>query len=85
MPVCVACGHAVFPPRALCPRCGGADWRSTAAGRAIVENTTERDGVRIGVVLSERGPRVVARLDGAVEPGDVVLLDGRDGVPVASG
>ena len=54
--VCAACGEAVFPPRALCPPCGGREWRTVEAGAGTVEETTERDGVRIASVRTDVGP-----------------------------
>lgn len=84
--VCVACGHAVFPARALCPRCGSRDWRAEPAGPAVVEEVTaHRRGGTIASVRTQRGPVVIARApDGTVAGAEVSLtLDG--GVPVASG
>jgi uncharacterized protein len=90
--VCSACGHAVFPPRLLCPRCGGAEWRTEEVGSGVVEEATVLErapggpvspAVRLGSVRLEDGVVVVARLEGGVEPGDSVRLEYRDGVPVA--
>jgi uncharacterized OB-fold protein len=39
---CETCGHVVFPPRPLCPRCGGATWRRALARRGVVEEVTFR-------------------------------------------
>jgi uncharacterized protein len=39
---CETCGHVVFPPRPLCPRCGGSDWRRVLAHRGVVEEVTSR-------------------------------------------
>jgi uncharacterized protein len=91
--VCSTCGHAVFPYRLLCPRCGGAEWRNEEVGSGVVEEVTTLcrapgrpvaapvplGSVRLeGVVVV-----VVARLEGGLEPGDPVRLEYRDGVPVA--
>jgi uncharacterized protein len=90
--VCSACGHAVFPHRLLCPRCGGAEWRTEEVGSGVVEEvTTLRRApggpiavpVPLGAVRLEGGVVVVARLEGGLEPGDSVRLEYRDGVPVA--
>jgi uncharacterized OB-fold protein len=83
LPVCSACGDAVFPPRALCPRCGGRAWTTEEAATGIVEELTERDGTRIASVRTDRGPVVIARATSEVERGSVVELDGDGGVPVA--
>jgi len=81
--VCAACGEAVFPPRALCPSCGGREWRTVEAGAGTVEETTERDGVRIASVRTDVGPIVVARATAGYAAGDVVRLESEGGVPVA--
>lgn len=39
---CEACGHAVYPPRILCPRCGGAAWKRRLAESGVVEEVTVR-------------------------------------------
>jgi len=81
--VCAACGEAVFPPRALCPPCGGREWRTVEAGAGTVEETTERDGVRIASVRTDVGPIVVARATAAYAAGHAVRLESEGGVPVA--
>jgi uncharacterized protein len=90
--VCSNCGHAVFPHRLLCPRCGGAEWRNEEVGSGDVEEVTilrRAPGgpitvpVPLGTVRLESGVVVVARLEGALEPGDPARLEYRDGVPVA--
>lgn len=42
IPVCASCLHAVFPPRPLCPACGGRKWRSETADSGVVEERTRR-------------------------------------------
>jgi uncharacterized OB-fold protein len=90
--VCSACGHAVFPARLLCPRCGADEWRSKDVGAGVVEEATlvERAAggplaapVALGSIRLESGVVVVARLESALRPGDSVRLEYRDGVPVA--
>lgn len=90
--VCSACGKAVFPPRLLCPRCGGDEWRSEDVGAGVVEEATlvERapggplaTPVALGSIRLEGGLVVVARLEAGLEPGDSVRLEYRDGVPLA--
>lgn len=39
---CASCGHAVFPPRNVCPRCAARDWKSRAARHGVVEERTYR-------------------------------------------
>jgi uncharacterized OB-fold protein len=39
---CETCGHVVFPPRPVCPRCGGTAWRRALARRGTVEEVTVR-------------------------------------------
>jgi uncharacterized OB-fold protein len=59
------CGHSVFPPRALCPRCGSRDWHDEPAGPGTTEQvTTNRDGGSIASIALDRGPVVIARADG---------------------
>jgi hypothetical protein len=55
--------------------------RSTEVGTGRLYATTEREGVRIGLVRTELGPVVVVRVVGELE-GDVTL-DEEDGLPVA--
>lgn len=83
LPVCSACGDAVFPPRALCPHCGGRDWATAEAATGTVEEVTERDGTRIASVRTDLGPVVIARAPSGVERGAVVELDADVGMPVA--
>jgi uncharacterized OB-fold protein len=82
IPIC-ANGHAVFPPRALCPRCGSRDWHEEPAGPGTAEQvTTHRAGGAIASVVLDSGPVVVARADG-IEPGSRVVLTDRGGAPHA--
>lgn len=72
---CVTCGYLAYPPRILCPNCGGGEWRSRPAGSGVVTEVTEsREGVRLGAVRSEGGVRIVARLAEGIEAGDQVEL-----------
>ncbi len=82
IPMCSACGGAVFPPRALCPRCGGRAWTTAEAATGTVEELTERDGTRIASVRTDLGPVVIARAASEAERGGVVELGGDDGVPI---
>ena len=83
MAACATCGHVVFPSRALCPACGGAEWRAVDATRGTVEQVTESNGVVIVSLRSDLGPVVVARCEGAAQPGSVVSLDRDGSVPTA--
>jgi uncharacterized OB-fold protein len=76
--VCRSCARQVFPPRALCPHCGGAvlDWRAVS-GKGIVYSTTavrerpEKGGDRnIALVDLAEGARMMSRVEG-VAPGRV--------------
>lgn len=89
--VCRTCGRKVFPPRVLCPGCGGASWKRERAGQGAVEEvTTVRQAVGAGGEVSvslasvrlDAGPVVVAGLDGQAGPGDRVELVAVDGAPV---
>jgi uncharacterized OB-fold protein len=76
-------GHAVFPPRALCPRCGSGAWHAEPAGPGIAKQvTTHRAGGRIASVALDRGPIVVARADD-VAPGARVRLEDDQGRMIA--
>jgi uncharacterized protein len=82
--VCAECGHAVFPPRALCPRCGAASWQTVEARDGVVEELTERDGVTIASVRLDAGPVIVARGRRPLEPGARVRFTGGDPPAVAA-
>ena len=90
--ICEGCGKTVFPRRSLCSQCGGAEWRRRDAdGGVVVEQTFVRHvaggapalPVRIGTVVLDAGPRVVARLEAGATLGAPVRLDLEDGAPVA--
>ena len=82
--VCVACGHAVFPRRSLCPKCGARDWRPEDAGSALVEEvTSHRRGGTIASVRTALGPVVIARAPDGIAPGTEVSLGLDGGAPVA--
>ena len=81
IPVC-ANGHAVFPARALCPHCGSREWTERETG-GVVEELTEREGVRIASVRTDLGPIVIARVSGDVACGAAAALEADGGVPVA--
>ena len=82
---CADCGHAVHPPRILCPVCGAARWRPVVAAAGCAEEVTrdEASGVRLASVRTDAGPRVVARASEEVVPGTRVTLVIEDGSVVA--
>jgi len=90
--VCRSCGLAVFPSRALCPRCGSASWLRRVATSAILEDATtlrrargrQLDGpIRLGTARLDAGPAVVVRLNAEVTPGTRVALNTIGGAPQA--
>lgn len=81
--MCEACGQAVFPLRALCPRCGGRDWRLETAEAGTAEQVTgHRAGGAVASVATDLGPVVIARVEGDVRAGGRVSLDLDGGAPV---
>lgn len=90
--VCVACGHAVFPPRVLCPVCAGSDWEEQrVTGGVLTAATSARTRVDaerlvdnpIAEVRTDAGPVVIVRLLEAAPPGTDVLLGMQGGALVA--
>jgi uncharacterized OB-fold protein len=83
--VCTSCATAVFPPRLVCWRCHATSWRRQQTPTARVEQATVlryRVGgtgaplpVAIATVLTDAGPRIVVRIEGTAEPGDLVTLE----------
>lgn len=70
---CAACGgRAVFPPRALCPRCGATDlaWRDASGAGTVYATTIVRDRPENGgdrnIVLIDlaEGARLMSRVEG---------------------
>ncbi|MBS1880050.1 MAG: hypothetical protein JST31_11085 [Actinobacteria bacterium] len=39
---CTACGYLAYPPRLLCPGCGGSSWRPRPAGAGVATEVTVR-------------------------------------------
>jgi uncharacterized OB-fold protein len=68
--VCESCGQVVFPPRALCPRCGESSWREEPAGSGTVEEVTRTGEGALASVRLDGGPLVVARVPEDAQPGD---------------
>ncbi|MHA6620957.1 ATP-dependent acyl-CoA ligase [Pseudonocardia sp. DLS-67] len=70
---CADCAHAHFPPRAVCPRCHGADLRPVPCQEAVVEQVTvDAAGTRLASLRTATGAVLVGRLDADVAPGSVV-------------
>jgi uncharacterized OB-fold protein len=87
--VCRTCGLRLFPPRLLCPACGGASWSREPAGSGTVEEgTTVRHAVgaagdvpvSLASVRLDAGPVVVAGVDAQARPGDRVEVTDADRV-----
>ncbi len=88
---CDACAAAVFPPRVVCPSCGGADLSTEqSAGLGEVYSTTAvaaRDGEPYAVCLIDldEGFRMMSTVTGVaaadVEIGSRVTLVVEDGDP----
>jgi uncharacterized OB-fold protein len=74
IPVCTSCGAAVFPPRALCPRCAAREWRLESVDRSTIVGVTAGEGTRVASVQTPLGPILVVRLLGDATTGDEVDL-----------
>lgn len=93
-------GHAVFPPRPVCPTCGSGDltWTESAGEATIYSATTisprDKDPYTIVILDVADGFRMMSRLDGAdaitARIGDHVRIkirpvdDGGDPLPLAT-
>ena len=82
---CDACGHVTYPPRDRCPICWGSlAWKDQPTGGKLLSDTVIRVSTdkyfrdqlpwRIGTVLLEAGPSVIAQLHGEVSTGDRVMM-----------
>ena len=80
---CAACGRTVFPARALCPACGGREWREIDADGGVVQAATSVAGVHLAEIRTDAGPLVVARAPAPAAPGQRVRLDADRGAPRA--
>jgi uncharacterized OB-fold protein len=76
VPQCRACAHAIWPPRPVCPRCGGTTFSQRDAGRGVIEETTRNGETLLASVRTHAGPIVIARLVGDGSAGaDVDLVE----------
>jgi uncharacterized protein len=80
---CVVCAQADFPRRLLCPSCGHDEFVEVDASSGRVEEVTTlhhragKAGGEIGyiaTVLTQAGPRVIARLERVLAAGTAVSL-----------
>jgi uncharacterized OB-fold protein len=82
--VCIACGRAAFPARLACPGCHASEWRLEAAAAGTIEHVTtvrrsaviadDELPVRLALVRTDLGARVIARLDKHASAGQRVEL-----------
>ncbi|MDX2202873.1 MAG: SDR family NAD(P)-dependent oxidoreductase [Hyphomicrobiaceae bacterium] len=87
LPTCLDCGAVHYPPRDACPKCLSARIAAQAAdggGRVAAETAIrtstdpyfrERMPWRIGTVVLDAGPSVIAHLHGDVRAGDRTRLE----------
>jgi len=80
---CTRCGATLFPARYLCPACGNNAWSALDVARGtVIASTVVRHRVGTGnggdihlaSVATQAGPIIIARLEQAVQAGDVVSL-----------
>ncbi len=80
---CRDCGHACFPPRLLCPRCGGGAWAAGVVSEGVVSGATTvarrvdaaaAAPVHLAEVRSDAGVVVLARLEHPARAGLRVRL-----------
>ena len=62
VPACTLCDHAIWPPRLVCPRCGGTAFKDREAGHGVIEGTTRSGETLLASVRTLAGPMVIARL-----------------------
>ncbi len=82
--MCRDCTAQYFPPRLRCPKCGGRTLDQHPVAGGILEQAStlrHRAGfesslnIVLGIVKTDGGLRLLARLSGAREPGESVLLE----------
>lgn len=87
--VCASCGRAAFPPRLVCRHCGSLAWRAEPEPEGVLRYATlvrrklaanqEAAPPRVGLVVTDRGLRVVVGVDEGAESGARVRLTERGG------
>lgn len=85
---CRGCARAVFPPRVLCPHCGGEalEWRAAGGGGEVHSTTTVRmlpkgqEPYNVTLVALDEGVRLMGRAAAAqVAIGSRVRVSVEDG------
>lgn len=72
---CITCLTRYFPARLLCSTCSASNFRAVDVEQARVEQRTElADGSALATLHIGDAVRVIARIDPATRPGDVVEL-----------
>ena len=74
VPACDACGRALWPPRPVCPRCGGTAFTDVPAGEGVIEEATQTAQAALASIRLAAGPVVIARLESPAGPGEAVTL-----------
>jgi uncharacterized OB-fold protein len=83
VPLCAACHHACFPPRLLCPRCGGDAWhaKEVTGGEVLAATTVAhrpdaatRAPVHLASVRIEGGVIIITRVAHPVSAGEVLAV-----------
>jgi uncharacterized OB-fold protein len=69
---CGKCGHACYPARQICHRCGHADWTSVEIEDGVVEQVTTirhrvdaapgDTAIHLAALRTDAGPIILARL-----------------------
>jgi len=71
---CVECSHALWPPRPVCPYCGGVAFEPRDATSGTIEEATRHAGAALASVRTSAGPIVIARLSAEASTGGAVEL-----------
>ena len=82
--ICNDCATQYFPPRLRCAKCGGRGFDQLLVTGGILERTSTllhrvgfegSSNIALGLVRTDGGLRLLARLSGAKQPGEPVLLE----------
>ncbi len=82
--ICRDCKAQYFPPRLRCAKCGGRSFDQHPVTGGILERTSTlrhrvgfegNSNIALGLVRTEGGLRLLARLSATKEPGQPVLLE----------